>query len=424
MRLAFVSPMPPARSGIADYSAALAGALQPLADVTLVSSPAGRFEPAAFDVVLYQLGNNPHHAFVYELAIRHPGVAVLHEANLHHLVAGLTIGRGDWDGYLREVDYQGDEQAAAYARRVKAREVGPDYDGLPMLRRLLEQSRAVVVHSRFVEEKVRQAGFAGPVARIPHGAWIPRADSMACRERLGLDEITPLIGIFGFLKPYKRIAESLRAFRRLVKLAPSARMILAGEAHPDYPLTPLIRSLDLQPSVRMLGFVPIDDFTGYMAACDIVLNLRYPTVGESSGTLLRALGLGKAVLVSDIGAFRELPDEVCLKVPADATEEDLIFEYLNLLVSRPSLPAKWAQRPGRGSRGSAAGTRWRTATPASCGRWPMARRLCRRAGPSPPPRPRRRPPSGRRRLPCPSQRSTSWDGRPQVPRAVPTSRLT
>ena len=68
-----------------------------------------------------------------------------------------------------------------------------------------------------------------------------------------------------------------------------------------------------------------------------MLNLRYPTVGESSGTLLRALGLGKAVLVSEVGSFPEFPDDVCLKVPVGAGEEDLIFEYLNLLVSRPEV---------------------------------------------------------------------------------------
>jgi len=206
-----------------------------------------------------------------------------------------------------------------------------------MLRRLLEASRAVVVHSRFVAEQVRNAGFRGPIATIPHGAWIPQVDRSSYRHRLGLDLTAPLVGIFGHLKPYKRIAESLRALKRLVRLEPRVRMILAGEPHPDLPLASLIQRMDLETHTRVLGFVPIEDFQGYMAACDIVLNLRYPTVGETSGSLLRALGLGRATLVSDVGAFRELPDDVCLKVPVDATEEDVIFEYINLLVSRPSL---------------------------------------------------------------------------------------
>jgi glycosyltransferase involved in cell wall biosynthesis/SAM-dependent methyltransferase len=336
-RVAFFSPLPPSRSGIADYSEALAASLGRAVELEIFADAGRDFDPARCDVALYHVGNNPHHAFVYEAALRHPGVVVMHEANLHHLVADLTIRRGDWDGYLRECEYHGGEAALAFARRVRALEVGPDYEGLPMTRRILETARGVVVHSRFMEAAVRAQGYRGPVAVIPHGAWIPAVDRHAFRHRLGLDETAPLVGIFGFLKPYKRIPESLRAFRRLVKLEPAARLILVGEPHPELPLGNMIRSLGLEAHARVIGFAPIDDFVGYLAACDIVLNLRYPTVGESSGTLLRSLGLGRAVLVSEVGAFAELPDEAVLKVPVGAGEEDVIFEYLNLLVSQPDV---------------------------------------------------------------------------------------
>jgi glycosyltransferase involved in cell wall biosynthesis/SAM-dependent methyltransferase len=344
MRVAYFSPLPPARSGIADYSEALLESLRPLAEVEVFAGPDRPFDPANFDIALYQVGNNGHHGFVYEAALRHPGVVVMHESNLHHLMADLTIRRGDWDAYVRECEYNGGPAARDFAERVRKLEVGPDYEGVAMTRRLLETARGVVVHSRFMEGEIRQAGFTGPVAPIPHGAWIPRADRHAFRSKLGLDAVTPLVGIFGFLKPYKRIAESLRAFRRLVKLEPRARMILVGEPHPEFPLEPMIRSLGLSAHVRVLGFAPIEEFTGYLAACDIVLNLRYPTVGETSGTLLRAMGLGKAVLVSGVGSFAEFPEDVCLKVPVGAGEEDLIFEYLNLLVSRPEVAREMGGR--------------------------------------------------------------------------------
>ena len=343
-RVAFFSPMPPSKSGIADYSAAVAEPLSRLVQLEIFREKPSSYDPARYDLALYQAGNNPYHAFVYETALEHPGVVVMHESNLHHLIADLTIKRGDWDAYLRECEYNGEAQALVYARRVRALEVGPDYQGLPMTRRILERSRALIVHSRFMLEQMRTAGFAGPIARIPHGAWIPQADRWAYRQRLGLDQSTPLIGIFGFLKPYKRIAESLRAFRRLVRLEPRAKMILAGELHPEVPLQSMVSALGLSANVRALGFIPIEDFAGYVAACDMVLNLRYPTVGESSGSLLRALGLGRAVLVSDVGSFREFPDDVCLKVPVDSTEEDLIFEYLNLLVSRPEVAQAFGSR--------------------------------------------------------------------------------
>ena len=347
MRVAFFSPLPPSRSGIADYSETLIEHLKPLVEVEVFSGDGRSFDPARFDIALYHLGNNPYHGFVYQAALRYPGVVVMHESNLHHLVASLTIRQDDWDAYLRECEYDGGPSALAYARRVRALEVGPDYEGVPMIRRVLESARGAIVHSRFAAQQMRAAGFRGPLARIPHGAWIPRADRNAWRYRLGLDESPPLIGIFGFLKPYKRIAESLRAFRRLLRVAPAARMILVGEPHPEFSVESLIRSLGLSAAVRVLGFAPGDEFTGYMSACDIVLNLRYPTVGESSGSLLRALGLGKPVLISDVGAFREFPDDVCLKVPVGEGEEELIFEYLNLLAARPDVAREIGERAAR-----------------------------------------------------------------------------
>ncbi|MCZ2155714.1 MAG: methyltransferase domain-containing protein [Bryobacterales bacterium] len=333
MPLALVTPLPPARSGIADYSAALATELGRLTELHVFSSAAALPDLSLFDAVLYQVGNNGDHDFVYRQALAHPGIVVLHEANLHHLLADLTIKRGDWDAYLRAVEFDAGAAALEYAQRVRRLEVGPDYDGVPMLRALLQRARGLIVHSNFVAEHARSNGYSGPLAVIPHGAWLPEPVGASWRERLGVASEETLIGIFGHLKPYKRITETLRAFRRLLKEHPKARMILVGEPHPDFPVARLIESFQLEGSVRLLGYAPIEQFTAYLDACDIIVNLRYPTVGESSGTMLRALGLGKPTLVSDIGAFAEFPDDVCLKVPVSGpTEEDLILEYLRYLI--------------------------------------------------------------------------------------------
>ena len=334
MRIAFFSPLPPARSGIADYSEALLTQLRGMADVQTFTAAA---DASDFDVAIYQLGNNPHHTFAYEAAMRIPGIVVLHEANLHHLVADLTIKRGDWDAYLREVEIDGGPEAHAYAKRyVQPVRRGPDYD-VPLLKSVLQRAKGVIVHSDTVADVVRGRGFTGPIAKIPHGAWTENIDGALYRAKLGLSKNTPLFGIFGFLKPYKRIAESLRAFKRIVAEHPEARMILVGEAHPEM-------KLNLIPEVRHIDYAPIEDFNGYLAACDAILNLRYPTVGETSGTLLRALGMGKPVLVSEIGSFREYPDDICLKVPVDASEEEHIYEYMKLLVTRPEVGRALGQR--------------------------------------------------------------------------------
>src|SRR6266480_2961606 len=142
MRVAFFSPLPPARSGIADYSEALIESLKPLVDLQVFSGGHLAFDPARFDIAVYHVGNNGYHGFVYETALRHPGVVVMHESNLHHLMADITIQRGDWDAYLREADYNGGKAALEHARRAKALETGPDYEGVAMTRRLLESARA------------------------------------------------------------------------------------------------------------------------------------------------------------------------------------------------------------------------------------------------------------------------------------------
>jgi glycosyltransferase involved in cell wall biosynthesis/SAM-dependent methyltransferase len=345
MRLAFFSPLPPARSGIADYSATLRDHLKDRVELTVFDHAPPSIARDEFDLSLYQIGNNPYHSFVYEQALEWPGVVVLHEANLHHLITDLTIRRNDWDAYLREVEFDSGTEALAYAQaHVRTLQRGPDYEGVPMLRRIVSKSRGVIVHSHYVEEAVRRTGYQGPVGVVPHGAWLPEPDRMSYRSKLGLDEDVPLIGAFGFLKPYKRIAESLRALQRLSRVSPEVKMILVGEPHPELNLDAMISSLGLGDRVRVLGFQAPEAFESYLSACDIVLNLRYPTVGETSGTLLRSLGLGKAVIVSDVGAFAEYPDEICMKVPVDATEEDTLFEYLNLLVGRPDLRKYLGQR--------------------------------------------------------------------------------
>src|SRR5271163_239169 len=111
MRVALFTPLPPARSGIADYSQALVEPLRRQVELEIFPRAAPHFDAARFDVILYQVGNNGCHDFVYETALRHPGVVVLHESNLHHLMADLTIKRGDWDAYLREAEYEGGAEA-------------------------------------------------------------------------------------------------------------------------------------------------------------------------------------------------------------------------------------------------------------------------------------------------------------------------
>ena len=46
------------------------------------------------DIALYHVGNSPEaHGWIVEALRKRPGLVVLHEIVLHHLVAGMTIGK-------------------------------------------------------------------------------------------------------------------------------------------------------------------------------------------------------------------------------------------------------------------------------------------------------------------------------------------
>ena len=162
-----------------------------------------RFKPDAFDALIYQIGNNPHHAEVYQLALKHPGVVVLHETNLHDLIRGLT--NGNEAAYFHEVIYEVFGQESGELPNSRLIEPGPQPRAFTMMRRLLSRSKGCIVHSRFAADEVRRAGFRGN-AYIPHGSQIRRLDGAAYRTRLGISSDQPVIGMFGYQRPEKLTA--------------------------------------------------------------------------------------------------------------------------------------------------------------------------------------------------------------------------
>src|SRR5262249_35757278 len=104
MRVAFYSPLPPERTGIADYSALLLPPLAERSEVAVAGRARRRRFPEA-EVALYHVGNNPdYHGWIVDVLRRRPGVVVLHDFVLHHLVAGITLARGDAVGYLNAME--------------------------------------------------------------------------------------------------------------------------------------------------------------------------------------------------------------------------------------------------------------------------------------------------------------------------------
>jgi glycosyltransferase involved in cell wall biosynthesis/SAM-dependent methyltransferase len=336
LRIALFTPLPPARTGTADYGAALASALEKVAALTVFDKVPPAFDPGQFDRVVYQIGNNQYHSDIYELALRHPGVVVLHEASVHYLVRSRTINRGDYTGYFQEVLYEIFGSGGSYPAGHLPIEIPQPHEFL-MLRRLIDRSQACIVHSRYAERLVRLKGFRGRIGVVPHGASLPAASNRDYyRAKLGLLPDTPLIGVFGYQRPDKQIWECMLMFQQLLASFPQARLLILGEQHPQVPVEAGIRDFGLQDRVSVMGYQPLHAFDGFLDACDVILNLRQTTFGESSGTMMRAFSLGKPVIVSAIGAASELPDDVCVKIPRDRHEMQVIVECLKWLLATPA----------------------------------------------------------------------------------------
>src|SRR5206468_1920095 len=180
----------------------------------------------------------------------------------------------------------------------------------------------LIVHSHYVEDRALEAGYGGPIWRIEHPAWPVPGVEPARREG------RPLFGCFGHLNASKRIPQLVEAFGLVRRRHPNAKLLLVGPASPGFDADRLAAA-----GVECIGYVEEGQLWSLMAACDACISLRSPTMGETSGSAIRALSLGRPLVVSDLGWFSELPDDVALKVPVDEDEIASLATALELLAS-------------------------------------------------------------------------------------------
>ena len=262
------------------------------------------------DVALYHVGNDPQmHGWIVEALRRRPGVVVLHEFVLHHLVSGITLARGDVEGYLAALEREAGPEGRELGQAVQQGRIEPLWESrphdYPLAAEVLDLATGLIVHSRHVEERAREAGFAGPIWRIPMPAWpLPAVDAAQI-------EGDPVFGCFGHINESKQIPRLLRAFAEVRERRASARLLLVGKASDRMP------PFDIGPGVIREEYVPEDQLWALMLAADVHICLRRPTMGETSAVAIRAISAGRPLVVDDVGWFSELPDQVALKVAAE-----------------------------------------------------------------------------------------------------------
>jgi glycosyltransferase involved in cell wall biosynthesis len=357
MKVAYFSPMPPSTSGIADYSALLVPELQKLIDVEVISAPK-RGMGKGCDIALYHVGNNPeHHGWIVEALRERPGLVVLHEHVLHHLVAGMTIAVGDQDGYLRAMQRDAGVVGRLMAHGIIDGVVPPVWESRPMdfplCGEILDLATGLIVHSQTVEDAARSRGYAGPIYRIPHPAW-PKPE---IQPDPALDGVTgPVFGAFGHLNTAKRAPQLVDAFAQVVEQEPDAKLLLVGSASEEIHIDGRLAEIEQSHpgSVIRLPYVEEDRLWSLIAACDVCVCLRYPTMGETSGIAIRALVCGRPLIVSDVGWFSELSDEMAVRVSVGDGEIESIADRMLALardVQRRELMGAEAERHARSDLG-------------------------------------------------------------------------
>jgi len=337
MTVGFFSPLPPAPTGVADYSAALLPLLRGFGTVDV--------SPEKCDVALYHVGNNALHREIYQRALIQPGIAVLHDAVLQHFLLGTLSA----DQYLEEFVYNYGESSRAQGRQLweqRARS-GADarYFAHPMLKRIATASRAIIVHNPAAAALVHKHAPQTPVVEIPHLFQPPDLPSpeetRRFRESLGIGKQTLLIGTFGHQRETKRLSVLLRAFQRAGRI--DARLLVSGDFVSralESALAPLLQ----HPRILRTAYLPEAEMWRYAAATDLCINLRYPSAAETSGIAVRMMGIGKPVVFTASEALDMIPENACLRVPVGSDEEEMLAGYIAWLAANRSAAVEIGKR--------------------------------------------------------------------------------
>lgn len=365
MRLAFFSPLPPLRSGIADYSAELLIALRNIAYVDIdvyvddyevedkrllehfpiyqIKDYWKNKKKCHYDLCVYQIGNNQvYHESIYKMALVEPGLVVLHDISIHNMIAGILVGRGRVEDYITEMQYNHGLEGEVVARKFNTNGGVPPWEEkdvlrFPMNKRLIDKAKGIIVHSQFARSYVKGVRREVPMKVINHFSDViingEASARVEARQRLGVLPGTLVLASFGYISPNRKIDEVLKALHKFRTISPVPLLYyLVGEVNnPGYKVRELINNLGLEDIVIMTGYVEMPQYMDMMKAADICLNLRYPYYGETSGNLHRMFGLGKVIVVSDVGAFSEYPDDIVIKIKVGFEVDELLHVFRRII---------------------------------------------------------------------------------------------
>jgi glycosyltransferase involved in cell wall biosynthesis len=361
------SPLPPRANGIGDYCFELLGCLARDLAITVVvedgtdaavAPPGVRvLTEAQYDardlrafLHIYQIGNNPDHIYMLRHIARTPGLVVLHDPSLHYLLDCATVARGNMGSYLSALmsEYGAPGQIlGAQFESYGLRDQSMFLD-MPMTSAIIGTARGIIVHSHYAASQALAQAPAADVSIVPHHFSPPPGDSHPTpfeqRRLLGIEDGEVMLLSLGFVTRAKQLDRALRALAARQHDMPPYRYVIAGTVTPDeVDIAGLASELGLQANILLLGHVPESAFFALARAADIVINLRYPIGGETSGTMVRALGCGACVVVVDRGPFAEIPDGAAWKLAWGDCFQQELGDALVRLAREPQTRAQIGQ---------------------------------------------------------------------------------
>ena len=335
LRIAFFGPMPPANTGIADYDEALLPLLREHYEMDVYTRDSHihfytRHQQRPYDLNLYQMGNNSlFHKYMWAYAFPFPGATVFHDCCLHHSRAAMLMDRALYKEYREELMAVYPEQAEKIGNAVISF-AGANllFFYFPFFQLLLSSSLAAAAHTDAAVQELRIS--ETPVIKIPH-------PELPARVRLDRDPFPGrfVIGSFGYATRAKRISSILKAVAHLRNYYPQILYLIAGEIENPRILQSEMEQLGLKDVVHITGYIDNAEFLQWMSRADVIVNLRYPSAGEMSGTLVRALACGKPVLISKIPQLREIPEQAALRIRTTHEQEDIVLAIAKLIEQEP-----------------------------------------------------------------------------------------
>jgi len=320
MTLAWFTPLPPVRSGIARYSVELLSRLGHDHEIDVFVDTTERLAPSGvagvfsahdfvwkhaadpYALIVYQLGNAPCHDYMWPYLVRFPGLVTLHDGLLHHARARRLLEERRPEHYRAEFLYNHPDADLSVTELGIAGLLGTLTQLWPMRRVVLASSRSVLVHNSSLAEELQEeeADVAVDVVEmgVPEQPATPHMREHV-RSRFGLPPDAVLFAAFGKVTPEKRISQALRALATLTQGTPW-HLMLCGEPVDHYDPRADAQQLGIADRVTVTGYLDEDEMPGFIAAADVCFCLRWPSSRETSGAWLRCLAAGKPTIVTDL----------------------------------------------------------------------------------------------------------------------------